>query len=63
MRGTPRLSCARGGGKIPGMDPHPVLPPQGTTPAADLDRTDELPVLDPGAYEAREQASRGDEQP
>ncbi|MGB6606028.1 MAG: hypothetical protein WBE65_17240, partial [Steroidobacteraceae bacterium] len=39
------------------MDPHPLQPPHGTTVLADLDRTDELPVLDPGAYEARERAA------
>jgi pSer/pThr/pTyr-binding forkhead associated (FHA) protein len=35
------------------MDPRPNLPPEGSLPAEiDLDRTDELPVLDVRAYEA-----------
>jgi hypothetical protein len=35
------------------MDPRPNLPPEGSPPAGtDLDRTDELPVLDLSAYEA-----------
>jgi pSer/pThr/pTyr-binding forkhead associated (FHA) protein len=39
------------------MDPRPRQPPQGPPPqAADLDSTDELPALDPTAYEAAARA-------